>query len=153
MYNKLIDHNHQNQSNFNLAVSATTHCLIGCGIGEVFGVTVGTMLGLGFFQSIVLGIMAGFIFGYSLGIIPLLQAHMILRSATKIVFFTETASIVVMETGEVLTEIYFPGMMQAGINDAVFWLGLATSLVVGFLAAFPVNFYLVKRGVRHEHHH
>jgi hypothetical protein len=28
-----------------LAARATTHCLIGCGIGEVLGVVIGTALG------------------------------------------------------------------------------------------------------------
>jgi len=144
-------HEHPSNSNFKLAFSATTHCLVGCGLGEVSGVIVGTIFGLTLIASIALGIFAGFIFGYLLGLLPLLRAGMSLRTATKIVVATETASIAVMETGEVLTELFFPGMMNAGLKDLVFWIGLAAALVVGFLAAFPVNLYLVRRGVRHQH--
>ncbi len=149
-----MDHSHhhgQQQSNFKLAISATTHCLIGCGLGEVFGVIVGTALGLSFYTSLGIGVLAGFLFGYLLGILPLIKASMGLKQATKVVIATEFLSILVMETGEVLTEVYFPGMMEAGLGDIVFWLGLITALTVGFLVAFPVNLYLVSKGIRHQH--
>lgn len=56
-----------------------------------------------------------------------------------------------METAEVIIELIFPGMKKAGLTHLTYWLGLTTALFVGFLAAFPVNLYLVKRGVRHFH--
>ncbi|OGY24051.1 MAG: hypothetical protein A2172_00695 [Candidatus Woykebacteria bacterium RBG_13_40_15] len=146
-----MNHKHTPTSNFKLAFSATTHCLVGCGLGEVSGVIVGTIFGLTFIVSIALGIVAGFIFGYLLGLLPLLRAKMSLKSATKIVVATETASIAVMETGEVLTEFFFPGMMNAALVDILFWVGLTAALLVGFAAAFPVNLYLVRRGIRHQH--
>jgi len=76
---------------------------------------------------------------------------MAFAAATKIVVVTETASIATMETGEVLTELFFPGMMSAELSDFIFWLGLLAALAVGFAVAFPVNLYLVKRGIRHQH--
>jgi len=144
-------HRGHKESDFQLAVRATTHCLVGCGLGEVSGVVLGITLGLTLITSIVVGIVAGFVFGYVLGLLPLLRAKMSFFTATKIVITTETLSIATMETGEVLTEIYFPGMMNTGLSDLVFWLGLLAALAVGFAVAFPVNFYLVRRGVRHQH--
>ena len=144
-------HKHSQESDFKLAVSATTHCLIGCGLGEVSGVVLGIALGLTLISSIAIGVVAGFVFGYILGLLPLLRAKMAFVAATKIVIATETASIATMETGEVLTELFFPGMMSAGLGDLVFWVGLLAALVVGFAVAFPVNLYLVKRGIRHHH--
>lgn len=145
-----MDHQHHN-SNLKLAFSATMHCLLGCGLGEVFGVILGAILGLSYLASIGVGIILGFVFGYLLGILPLIRANMTLLKATKIVIATEFLSIFVMETAEVLTEINFPGMSSANLNDLVFWIGLATALAVGFIAAFPVNLYLVNKGIRHNH--
>ena len=144
-------HDSHKESDGKLAAKATLHCLLGCGLGEVGGVIIGVALGLNFFVSIAIGVFLGFVFGYLLGILPLVKSGFSIGEASKITFSTETLSIVVMETAEVLTEIYFPGMMHAGLSDAVFWAGLGSALVMGFAAAYPVNFFLVKRGIRHSH--
>ena len=47
-------HEHDNLTR--VAVSATLHCLTGCAIGEVLGMVIGTALGWGDFQTIVLAI-------------------------------------------------------------------------------------------------
>jgi hypothetical protein len=41
--------------------------------------------------------------------------------------------------------------MHASLTDSIFWIGMFLSLVAGFLAAFPVNYVMVKKGVRHQH--
>jgi hypothetical protein len=146
-----MENNHQPRPHFKLAVSATTHCLVGCGFGEITGVVLGIALGLNLTLSTVVGIMAGFVFGYGLGLLPLLRSKLSFISATKIVLATETFSIIAMETGEVLTERFFPGMMNAKLNNLIFWIGLVATSAVGFATAFPVNLYLVRRGVRHHH--
>jgi Domain of unknown function (DUF4396) len=47
--------------------------------------------------------------------------------------------------------------MEAGLGDALFWGSLAFALAVAWVAAFPVNRWLIARGrghaVVHEHHH
>lgn len=134
-----------------LAFSATLHCLMGCGLGDVFGFVLGTFLGAGYYSSILIGIFLGLVLGYAFGIYPLIKSKIGFSSATKIVLTTETLSILVMETGETLIEIFFPGMKNAGLAHFTYWLGLATALFVGFLAAYPVNLYLVQRGIRHHH--
>ena len=63
----------------------------------------------------------------------------------------EGLSIAVMETAEVLAEVYTPGVMNAGLSDGIFWIGMVLALMAGFVAAYPVNYVLVKRGVRHCH--
>lgn len=136
---------------FKLAVSATLHCLLGCGLGEVAGMIIGTYLGWGMFATMALAIILGFVFGFLLGIIPLLRKGFGIKSAFKIVFAAEFLSIVVMEAFEVGTQLVIPGVMEAGLTDRIFWFGMFAALVVGFIAAFPVNFYMIKRGVRHQH--
>jgi Domain of unknown function (DUF4396) len=136
---------------FNLALSATLHCLFGCGLGEVAGIIIGTYLGWGMFSTMALAITLGFIFGFLFGIIPLLRKGFGFKATFKIVFAAEFLSIVVMEAFEVGTQLIIPGVMEAGLNDTIFWLGMLAALTVGFIAAFPVNYYMIKRGVRHQH--
>ena len=53
---KHTSHNHvpETASQLSLAHSATWHCLMGCGLGEVVGVIIGTALELPIVQTMVL---------------------------------------------------------------------------------------------------
>ena len=132
-----------------LAYQATVHCLTGCGIGEVLGLGGATLLGLGNTASIVLGIVLAFVFGYGLTFVPLLRAGMPLLRATGITFAAETLSITTMEIVDNLVVLAVPGAMDAGLGDILFWGSLALSLALAFVAAFPVNRWLVARGLGH----
>jgi len=125
-----------NQNTFRLAVSATFHCLIGCGIGEVLGVIIGTAFGMDMISTMVLAVILGFIGGLFLGILPLLRASFTFRNALKTVIVAEGLSIVVMEAFEVLTQIVIPGVMEAGLSEPIFWYGMIAALIVGFLQHF-----------------
>ncbi len=50
-----------------------------------------------------------------------------------------------------LAEVYIPGVMEAGMGEGIFWLGMLAALTARFAAAFPVNLILVKSGIRHRH--
>ena len=134
-----------------LATSATAHCLLGCGIGEVVGVVIGTALAWSNVKTLVLAVILGFVFGFALGLIPLLRARFRMKDAVRQVLVAEGLSIAVMETAEVLVEVYTPGVMQAGLTSWVFWGGMLLALLAGFIAAFPVNYILVGKGIRHQH--
>ena len=134
-----------------LAVSATLHCLIGCGIGEITGMIIGAYLGMTMTGTMILAIVLGFVFGFALGIIPLIRKGFSFSRSFKIIFLAEGLSIAVMEGFEVLTVLTIPGVMEAGFTDWIFWIGMIAALTVGFVATLPVNYYLIKRGVRHQH--
>ena len=135
--------------NTRLAFQATVHCLTGCGIGEVLGLGGATLLGLGNAASIVLGIVLAFVFGYGLTFVPLLRAGMPLLRATGITFAAETVSITTMEIVDNVVVLAVPGAMDAGLADILFWGSLALSLAFAFVAAFPVNRWLINRGLGH----
>lgn len=141
----------EKESNFRLAVAATLHCLVGCGIGEIVGVIIGTALGLDMWTTMGLGLSLGVVFGLALGVIPLLRGGFVWRDALRMVMVAEGLSILVMETAEALVQIYTPGVMMAGLTDGLFWIGMGIALAAGFLAALPVNVWLVSRGIRHAH--
>jgi hypothetical protein len=137
--------------NIKLAISATLHCLLGCGIGEVVGMIIATYFGFSMTGSLVISIVLGFVFGFALGIIPLLRKGISFSQSIKMVLVAEGLSIAVMEAFEALTQSIIPGVMTAQLSDGIFWIGMIAGLLVGFIAAFPVNYFMIKRGVRHQH--
>ena len=138
------------------AFSATAHCLTGCAIGEVLGMVIGTALGWSNFSTIVLAVALAFFFGYSLTMVPLLRSGIALSAALPLALAADTLSITVMEIVDNLVMVFVPGAMEAGPLSLLFWGALAFALAVAFVAAFPVNRYLIARGkghaVVHEHH-
>jgi Domain of unknown function (DUF4396) len=140
-----------------LALSATVHCLTGCGIGEVLGLVIATQLGWDDLPSIGLAVVLAFIFGYGLTLRPLLGAGMAIGSALRLAFAADTLSITVMEIVDNAIILAIPGAMDAGIADPMFWGSLALALAVAGVAAFPVNRWLIVRGRGHavlgSHHH
>lgn len=133
------------------AISATFHCLLGCGLGEVTGMIISTALHMDNVSSIVLAVIMGFIGGFALGVVPWLKHGLNFVQAAKKVLIVEGLSILVMETAQVLTEIYTPGVMEAHLTDGIFWIGMLLALAAGFVAALPINYLFAKRGVRHVH--
>jgi hypothetical protein len=140
---------HETTSASRLALQATIHCLTGCGIGEVLGLAGGTAFGLGNLATVALAIVLAYVFGYGLTLVPLLRAGMPLLRASGITFAAETLSITTMEVVDNLVVIAIPGAMDAGLADLLFWASLAVSLALAFVAAFPVNRWLITRGLGH----
>jgi hypothetical protein len=139
------------------AFSATLHCLTGCAIGEVLGIVIGTALGWSTVATIALAIVLAFFFGYGLTMLPLLRSGIALGAALPLAFASDTLSITVMEIVDNFIIVVIPGAMDAGLSSLLFWGSLAFALAVAFVAAFPVNRYLISRGkghaVVHKHHH
>ena len=138
------------------ALSATLHCLTGCAIGEVLGMIIGTALGWGNLATIALAVALAFLFGYSLTMLPLLRSGLALGAVLPLAFASDTLSIAVMEIVDNLVMLLVPGAMEAGLGSILFWASLAFALAVAFVAAFPVNRYLIARGkghaVIHQYH-
>lgn len=132
-----------------MAVSATLHCLTGCAVGEISGMVIGAAAGLGNAVTIVLSIALAFVFGFTLSSLPLLRAGLGVLAAFGIVFWADTVSIATMEVADNLVMALIPGAMNAGLVNVVFWIGMPISLGVAFLAAFPVNRWLLARGKGH----
>ena len=58
-----------------------------------------------------------------------------------------------MEIVDNVVVVAIPGAMDAGITDVLFWGSLAVSLALAFVAAYPVNRWLVARGLGHARVH
>jgi hypothetical protein len=149
------DHTHSSINK--MAASATLHCLTGCAIGEVGGLVVGTAFGLANSATIVLSIILAFIFGFTLSTLPLLKAGLAFFSALSLVAAADSLSIFTMEVFDNLVMLVIPGAMNATLASPLFWISLGLSLAAAFIAAWPVNRYLLARNKGHaltmQYHH
>jgi hypothetical protein len=137
------------------AIAATTHCLTGCAIGEVLGLVIASAAGWGNAASIAIAVVLAFFFGYLLTLRSV-AAHVGVRRGVRIALASDTVSIAVMETVDNALVLAVPGAMAAGLGDELFWWSLALGLALAFVAALPVNRWLIGRGrghaVAHAHH-
>jgi hypothetical protein len=132
-----------------IAVSATLHCLTGCAIGEVLGMAIGTAAGFSDLGTVALAVALAFFFGYALTSLPLLRAGLALGAVIPIALASDTFSIATMEIVDNLIMVVIPGALEAGLGDLLFWGSLSMALAIAFVAAVPVNRWLIARGKGH----
>lgn len=132
-----------------MAFFATLHCLMGCAVGEVLGLVIGTALGWGNLPTIVLAVSLAFVFGYAFTIVPLHRRGLPWKDAARLALAADTVSIGIMELVDNSVMWFVPGAMDAPVASAFFWVAMAFSLLVALFAAWPVNRWLLARGKGH----
>jgi hypothetical protein len=139
-----------------LAVSATTHCLTGCAIGEFLGMAIATALGWGNTPQIALAVVLAYFFGFALTAMPLVRAGLAAGAVVSTALAADTISITIMEAIDNLTVILVPNAMDAGLDDLLFYGSIAAGFAIAYPFAFWANRYLIARGkghaVVHEYH-
>lgn len=144
-------HAHHGHSGGPLKTSAqaTLHCLTGCVIGEVAGLMIGVSLGFSPWQTIVLATTLAYAAGMTLGLLPVMRARKIgALAAFRIIWLGEVISIGVMEVVMNAVDYQMGGMTAPSIATWMFWRGIAFAIPAGFLAAWPVNYWLLKREIK-----
>ena len=145
-------HHTSNSSLTGLTTSATLHCLTGCAIGELIGLVIGVSFGLGVWNTMILATILGFISGYTLGLWPLVKQGNSWSKAFKTIWLGETISIAVMEFTMNFTDYHVGGVSATSIFELRFWLGYLLALPAGFIAAWPVNYWLLKKSIKQKCH-
>jgi hypothetical protein len=139
-----------------LAVSATTHCLTGCAIGEVAGMAIATAFGWGNAVQFVLAIVLAYVFGFGLTALPLVRAGLAVGVIVSTALAADTVSITIMEAIDNLTVVLIPSALNAGLGDPLFYGSIAAGFALAYPVAFVANRYLISRekghAVVHEHH-
>lgn len=130
---------------------SVAHCYSGCGAGEVAGVVIAAgLLALGNLQVALVTFVLAYVAGFAMTVGPLLQEGVGLRQALWDAFYSETASITVMEVVAIGVDLWLAG--DAGMDQPLFWSSLVFSLSMGLLAAYPVNVLLIHWGVKEGMH-
>ena len=145
-------HGHGGGGAFKTSAQATLHCLTGCVIGEVAGLMIGVSLGLGVWPTIILATALAYGAGMTLGLIPVMRSRGVgLVEAFRIIWIGEVVSIGVMEIVMNFVDFQMGGMTAPSIASWMFWRGILFAVPAGFLAAWPVNYWLLKRDLKSCH--
>jgi hypothetical protein len=143
-------------ASWSTAARATLHCLVGCAIGEILGMVIGTALMWGNVQTMALAITLAFLFGYSFTLVAVRRSGLGLKAAIKVALAADTVSIAVMETVDNGIIALVPGAMDAHLSDGLFWSALLGGFAVAFVVTTPLNKWMIGRGkghaVVHAHH-
>ncbi len=135
------------------SIYATIHCLTGCSIGEVLGLALGVALGLSVWYIMLLSTALAFIIGFSLAVFPLMKAQSLtLLEAFKVLWLGEVISITVMEIVMNFVDYHVGGMQVQSLQNPQFYVGIALAIPAGFLAAWPVNYLLIKHEIKRKCH-
>lgn len=144
-----MEHHHHVTDLKKVSFMATIHCLTGCAIGEVLGMTLGTIYGWPNIETIIVSVFLAFVFGYSLTMLPLLRSGLSLKKVLPLAFASDTLSIATMEIVDNLIMYHIPGAMDAHITAPLFWGSLIFALAIAFVFAYPVNYWLISKGKGH----
>jgi hypothetical protein len=150
----LASHHHHGQSGsaFSTSAQATLHCLTGCVIGEVAGLAIGVELGLGNWPTAILATLLSYVSGFTLGLVPVMRGQgLSFGAALKLIWIGEAVSIGMMELVMNLVDWRMGGMNAGSALGWTFWRGLLFAVPAGFLAAWPVNYWLIKRDLKACH--
>lgn len=134
------------------AASATLHCLTGCVIGEVAGLMIGVTLGLGVWPTIILATTLAYLSGFTLGLLPVMRDKgKTFLEALKLIWIGEVLSIGVMEIAMNAADYQMGGMEAGSVFTATFWIAVMVAIPAGFLAAWPMNWWLLKKDLKACH--
>ena len=134
-------------------LGSTMHCVAGDGVGILAGAVVASMLQLPSMLDVALEYVLGFGFGWTIfqALFMRGDAGGSYKAALRHTFFPELLSMNVLMTGMVPTMLlamkYVPGAHDPA--GPAFWFVMSMALLVGFVAAYPMNWWLVSRHLKH----
>jgi hypothetical protein len=145
-------HGGHGKTTFVAAAHATLHCLIGCVVGELLGLMIGVAIGLHPYATMILSTALAFISGFSLTVFPLMRrARLPFKSAFKAIWLGEAISIGVMELVMNSVDYHMGGVRSGSVFNPMFWQALAAAVPAGYIAAFPVNYWLIGNEMKRCH--
>ena len=133
-------------------VGSTMHCVAGDGIGILAAAAIGAWLDLPMGLEVAFEYAAGFLFGWMI-FQALFMRDMVGGSYGKALaatFYAELVSMNGVMAGMVLVSM--PWRASLGMSppsSGAFWFVMSIGLTLGFVIAYPINWWLVARGLKH----
>lgn len=136
------------------ALGSTLHCIAGDATGVIIAATVTGLLGLPMW----LDMMSEYLLGFVSGLLifqALFMRDMFggsYRTAVKRSFIPEWLSMNMMMAGMFPTMVYFMmgrDMRAMDPRELLYWGVMSLAISVGFFTAYPVNWWLVSRNLKH----
>ncbi|MGB8378009.1 MAG: DUF4396 domain-containing protein [Rhodanobacteraceae bacterium] len=134
-------------------LGSTMHCVAGDGIGILAGAVVASLIHLPKFGEVLLEYVLGFGFGWSI-FQSLFMRAMAGGSYTKALlgtFFPELLSMNCLMAGMVPVMTVAMAHVPASHDPSApaFWFVMSMALLVGLVTAYPMNWWLVSRHLKH----
>ncbi len=134
-------------------LGSTMHCAAGDGIGIIAGSAMAAYLGLSFWPDFALEYLLGFSFGWTY-----FQAFAMRDMAggnylksLRMTFLPEFLSMNCLMSGMLLVSKFWMPHVDGGNDPSKpqFWFIMSMALLAGFVAAFPINWWMVANHMKH----
>lgn len=134
-------------------LGSTMHCAAGDGIGIIVGAAIAALLHFSGWSDLVVEYALGFGFGWTF-----FQAFAMRDMAggsymrsLKLTFLPEFLSMNLLMAGMVATASLLKPLISGGGNPkhSGFWFVMSMALIVGFILAYPMNWWLVRNRLKH----
>jgi hypothetical protein len=134
-------------------LGSTMHCVAGDGVGIIAGAVLGSVFGIAGLKEVALEYVLGFAFGWTI-FQALFMRDMSggsYRKALADTFTSELLSMNLLMAGMIPTVMW----LRANIPTAgdplkpAFWFVMSMGLLVGFIIAYPMNWWLVAHHLKH----
>jgi hypothetical protein len=134
-------------------LGSTMHCVAGDGVGIIAGAVIGSIYGITGLGEAVLEYVLGFAFGWTIfqALFMRDMAGGSYRKALAETFTSELLSMNLLMAGMIPTVMW----LRANIPTAgdplkpAFWFVMSMGLLVGFIVAYPMNWWLVAHHLKH----
>jgi FtsP/CotA-like multicopper oxidase with cupredoxin domain len=135
-------------------VGSTVHCVAGDATGIILAAAVTAVLGLPMWADLIVEYLTGFLFGLLIFQSLFMRAIMggTYRENVRRSFLPELLSMNMMMAGmaPVMTTLMMGRDMRAmWPGEPLFWFVMSLAVTTGFLVAYPINVWLVTRGMKH----
>ena len=134
-------------------LGSTMHCVAGDGVGILAGAVISSVLGISGIAEMILEYILGFAFGWSIfqALFMRDMAGGSYVSALKSTFMAELLSMDLLMAGMMPTMMILRRHVPAADNPLTpnFWFVMSMALLVGFIIAYPMNWWLVANHLKH----
>lgn len=132
---------------------STLHCGAGCVLADIVGETIAGLLGLtlivGWTLDYVLALMFGVYFQYM--VIQQMEG-LRLKLAINRAIKSDLLSLTAWQVGMYgFMGIYILAIATDGVSrlSFEFWFAMQIAMIAGFIFSYPMNIYLIKKGLKH----
>jgi hypothetical protein len=147
---------HSNKPFWKSVFVSTTHCAAGCVIGDIIGAPIvfwtgWTLFGSRLYAEFFVLFVLAYIFGIAFQYLPIRAMRGIPRKEALIeAIKADTLALTAFEIGLFawMAFVYFHFAPRPEMTSPVYWFMMQIGMVIGFIASYPPNWYLVKWGIK-----
>ena len=146
-------HERYTASRWRQVLGSTMHCVAGDGLGILIGAFIGGLMELAMPAEIALEYFLGFGLGWTIFQALFMKASEggSFKKALKNTFIPELVSMNYLMAAMLIVNTIGRSMIEGSSNpqNPEFWFLMSMALLTGFLAAYPINWWLVSNHLKH----